>query len=205
MGKEGEPRRVRLTLTAAVKMDYPSAAEIGVSFADEWELVEQLRRGDVPLYIAALPDEQERPSRDHFPDLAPEINLELNRYRLHKFFLAWPMPSVTVAWDDRTDSGRVVGEGSLKVQLQPIGQAQAWFGQRHAVLWEAYMSERWRGANWQDELAAIWRIVEHDIGASTIFSMPHDPAFAEGYKEFLARLGYGPDPDAPRWWSKTTA
>ena len=80
MGKEHPPRRLKLT--SAVILDYPGAAEILVSFPDEWELVHQLSRGDNPLYIAGMPPSREEPRRDHFYGLSPEINLEATTYRL---------------------------------------------------------------------------------------------------------------------------
>ena len=38
--------------------------------------------------------------------------------------------------------------------------------------------------------------------ADKLFTQPHDPAFAEGYTDFLSDLGYQPDSDFPLWWSK---
>ncbi len=199
---EGEPRRLRLKLTAAALFDYPSASEIAVSFPEEWELVEQIRRGDTSLYVAAMPTSSERPSRNRFHGLGPEINLELTAYRLYKFFLAWPTPSVTVLWDASAGIGRVEGVSDLKVQLQPVGQAQVWLGQNFSVLWECYFHEPRRERNWQNELAAIWRVVEKDMGLAKIFTLPQDPAFEEGYQGFLRRLGYELDPGYVGWWSK---
>lgn len=123
---------------------------------------------------------------------------------MYKFFQPWPTPNVTASWDAATHMGRVAGVENLTVQLQPVGQAQAWFGRTHGVLWECYFHEAGRKSNWQDELAAIWRIVEHDIGAAKFFTHPHDSAFEEGYQDFLRHLGYSPDPDTPAWWSKPT-
>ena len=198
-----EPTELREKLTVAVAIDYPEAAEILVSFPDEWELVHQMRRGDTPLYIAAMQPREEEPRRDHFYGLIPEINLELTTYRLYKFFRPWPMPSIIVGWDEIKGTGRVEKVGHLKIQLQPLGQAQAWYGQQFGVIWECYFHEtRRQEANWQDELQVFWHAVERDIGVANIFTDPHEPTFEEGYTDFLTRLGYAPDRDHPPWWSK---
>jgi hypothetical protein len=59
-----------------------------------------------------------------------------------------------------------------------------------------------RTANWQETLYEIWQAVERDMKGAKIFTQPHEPTFEEGYLDFLSRLGYQPDPESPRWWSK---
>jgi hypothetical protein len=193
---------LKLKLRAAVGIDYPEASEILVSFPDDWEVVGQIQREDRTLYIAGMPVSEERPERDHFYGLPPALNLALNKYRLYKLFLPWPQPSILVGWNEETGTGRVLKMGDVKVQLQPIGQAQAWFSPEAAVIWECYTHEQQRPDNWQEELATFWQIVEGDIGTTKIYIEPHEPAFEEGYTTFLSRLGYAPDPDYPCWWSK---
>jgi len=198
---EKEPR---LKLTVAASIDYPAASDILVSYPDQWELIHHLRREDTHLYIAAMPPSQEGPRRDNFYGLSPEINVTLTTYRLYRFFQPWPMPSVIASWDETTGTGRVEGQGDLKIQLQPLGQAQAWFGHTFGVLWECYFHEtRRREPNWQDELYTIWQTVEQDMGVAKLFTQPHEPTFAEGYTDFLSRLGYAPSLAYPRWWSKS--
>jgi hypothetical protein len=81
-----------------------------------------------------------------------------------------------------------------------------WRGEQAAVLWECYGFEPLRQrANWPENLAAFWQAVERDIGVSRIFTQPQEPTFREGYPAFLSRLGYAPDPDCDRWWSKRQA
>lgn len=194
---------MREKLTVAVTLDFPAASEILVSFPDRWELIYQLWCRDTPLYIAAMPPSQERPRRDHFYGLAAEINLELTTYRLYKLFRPWPMPSLIVGWNEATATGRVLKMGDIKIQMQPLGDAQVWFGQTIGVLWECYLNELGRKeANWLDVLAEFWGAVERDMGVGKIFTEPREPTFKEGYPEFLRRLGYAPDSDNPHWWSK---
>lgn len=202
MTNERDPVPTRLKLSAVVAADFPTAAEILVSFRDDWELVDKLKREESPLYIAALPPSPERPYRSHFYGLPPDINLSLTSYRMYKLFQPWPIPSVIVGWDETSGTGRVLKLGDLKVQLQPLGQAQAWAGPSAAVLYECYTHETRRPATWQDELAAFWGAVERDVGVARIFTEPHEPTVEEGYTDFLTRLGYAPDPQYPRWWSK---
>jgi len=71
------------------------------------------------------------------------------------------------------------------------------------VLWECFGFGNQRAQqNWQAELATFWQAVENDMGVRKIFTEPHEPAFEESYTEFLSSLGYTPDPDFERWWSK---
>ncbi len=186
-----------------MSLDYPAASEILVSFPDKWELIHQMERESTPLYIAAMPPSQEQPRQGHFYGLTPEINSELTTYRLYRFFRPWLMPSVTVAWDEAAGEGQVVGGGPLTIQLQPLGQAQAWIGQTCGVLWENYLHETARRkANWQETLYEIWQAVEKNMEVGKIFTQPHEPAFEGDYTEFLSRLDYHPDPESPGWWSK---
>ncbi|MFQ5796731.1 MAG: hypothetical protein ACE5JP_17010 [Candidatus Bipolaricaulia bacterium] len=199
---EREPTSLTEKLTTAVAIDYPEASEILVSFTDKWELVHQMGRGDTPLYIAAMPPSKEEPRRDHFYGLAPEINLELTTYRHYKFFEPWPLPSIHVSWDETTGTGRVEGMGDLKIQLNSLGQAQAYYGKEVGLIWEAYFH---RGTEIAEVTwVAFWEAVERDLGVGKIYTEPHEPTLdQEDYTDFLSRLGYAPDPDNPRWWSKT--
>jgi hypothetical protein len=195
-------------LITAVSNAYPHASEILVSFPDEWELVETIqqrrRERTNPLYIAAMPLEPERPTRDHFAGLSPEINLSLNSYRLYRFFQPWPMPTILVDWNAYLRQGRVVGNKDLKVQLQDLGDAQTWTGPEVGVLWECFMHSRGEETKaWQETLAEIWQIVEKSMGVTKVFTPDHEPTMEpEAYRQFLERLGYSPYAASPRWWSK---
>jgi hypothetical protein len=193
-----------LKLVETVAQDYP-AAEILVSFPDKWELVHRFNQDDKLLYVAKFPSSQERVRSDHFLGLSPEINRSLTEYRMYKLFQPWPQPLLQVMWDQIKGEGQILGEAGLRVQLQPIGESQVWKGATQAVLWECFLYEnRQQQEGWQEELAQLWRIVEEDIRVKTIFTQPHDPSFEEEvYTDFLSRLGYAPDPDFERWWSKT--
>jgi hypothetical protein len=199
---EREPRPSDRKLTEVVKQDYPTASEVLVSFPEEWEFVQTLKSENRTLYVGALPLSREHPTRHHFEGLRPEINVSLVFYRLYRFFQAWPQPRVLVEWNEQADQGRVAGYGDLHLQLQPVGQAQAWFGLSHAVLWECYLDETNRRGNWPETLAEVWQLVERDLHVSKILTLPHEPAFEEGYTYFLSRLGYAVDPENPEWWSK---
>ena len=203
---------LREKLVHAVQVDYPHASEILVSFPDKWELIQKLEREGLPhtrasrtVYIAAWPPSEERAYKDHFVGLSEAINLSLTSYRMYKFFQPWPQPHITVAWDIEAGQGEVIGGGPLTVQLQPIGQAQVWYGPEVGVLWEAYIHQPDREEGWQELLADIWQVVEQSMGVGKIFTMSHDPAFPKAwYRSFLKALGYGPT-EAGNWWSKEVA
>ncbi len=189
-------------LTVAAATDYPGA-EILVSFPDEWQLVQRLQSSDMPRYVAGFPPSYEKPHSDHFFGLPPEINRSLTTYRLYKLFEPWSTPLLRVVWDGVKNEGRVLDGCHLRIQLQPVGQAQIWKGASAGVLWECYTFEnRRRRTYWQEELGLFWQAVERDMGVNRIFTQPHEPTFQEGYTEFLSRLGYAPDPEFEPWWSK---
>lgn len=183
-------------------MDFPASSEVLVSFPEQWEFIDKVEHAGGQIYIAGFPIERAFTGRDHFEGLPAEINVDLVFYRLYKFFQPWPMPQIIVEWDQSKEEGRVIGDRGFKLQLQPAGQAQAWFGVSHAVLWEAYFAESRRFANWQNVLADVWGVVETDLDAPKIFTAPHEPTFPEGYREFLTRLGYAPNAEHSLWWSK---
>lgn len=202
MERLSRPLPLKEKLTVAVAIDYPTAAEILVSFPDEWEIVGALKRGNLPLYVAGFPPSQERPRADHFFGLSAEINRSLSTYRLYKLFEPWPQPTFPVVWDETKREGRILAGGHLKLRLQPLGQAQAWTGSRFGVLWECYLHEAGRSDSWKEELTQFWQVVEADMRVNQIFTQPHEPTFETGYTDFLSSLGYAPDLDYKRWWSK---
>lgn len=169
MEREAQPTHPKLV--EVVRRDYPTASEILVSFPDQWEFVHSLKSQERRIYIGAFPPERAHPSRDHFHGLAPEINVDLVFYRLYKFFQPWPRPTVIVNWVELAGRGRVSGFGETRVQLHPIGQAQAWFGPNHAILWECYMHEIHRRGNWPETLAEVWQTVEKDLCVPKILTL----------------------------------
>lgn len=189
-------------LTEMVARDYPGL-EIRVSFPEQWQLVDRFMRDDTPLYVAGMPPSQEQARGNKFYGLPAEINQSLTTYKLYKLFEPFVTPLYQVAWDVQQDYGQIIGKGGAHLHLQPIGQAQMWKGDDCGLLWESYLFEtRLGGINWLEELALFWQAVEQDMKVDTIFTQPHEPAFQEGYSDFLRRLGYGPDPHIAGWWCK---
>ncbi len=199
---EKNPRTRPEMLTVAAARNYPGS-EILVTFPDRWQLVHRFRRGNTPLYVAGFPASYERTRPDQFFGLSPEINRSLDTYRQYRLFEPRPTYQFDMAWDSRTGQGQIVGGRGLQVHLQPLGQAQMWKGETNGVIWECFSHETRRGGtNWQEELAIFWQAVERDMEVKRIFTEPHEPTFEEGYTDFLSRLGYAPDSDFERWWSK---
>lgn len=182
--------------------DYPHA-EILVSFPNEWQLVHTFKRGNTPLYVAGFPPSQERMRSNQFLGLPPEINRTFNTYRQYKLFEPHTTHLFEVAWNTYLGQGQIIGGRGMRVHLQPLGQAQIWKGETYGVLWECfYFPARRGGVNWLDELATFWQAVEKDMGVNKIFTHPREPTIEEGYTDFLSRLGYTPDAEHERWWSK---
>jgi hypothetical protein len=199
---EQEQRTPPPKLIDILRADYATASEVRVSFPDQWEYIDTIQHEQGPIYLAGFPLERSFTGREHFEGLPPEINVDLVFYRLYKFFQPWSLPQVTVEWNASRGQGRVKDVRGWHLQMQPIGQAQAWFGLNHALLWECYFDESRRVANWQETLREVWKRVEDDLQVPTFLTAPHDPAFPHGYQEFLTRLGYARDVEYPLWWSK---
>lgn len=174
-----------------------------MSFPDKWEFVDTVPHEKGPLYVAGFPIERAFVGREHFEGLGPEINVDLVFYRLYKFFQPWPVPRVTMEWDNSQPRGRVKGVQEGNLQMQPVGQAQAWFGVNVAVLWECYLEESRREENDPARLASLWRVIENDVRVRKLYTLPHEPSFAGDYPEFLKGLGYQPAVETQGWWSKT--
>lgn len=177
-------------------------SDVAVSFPERWEFVTALAWQDAPLYVAPLPSSEDHPSRNHFPELSADVNLSLTDYRLYKFYRPWPMPRLFVSWDSAQGRGRVTGVGESRIQLHSIGQAQVWKGKEYGVLWECYLFDSSREANWERVLTELWGAVEQAAAVQRLYTPGHEPAFETGYLEFLSGLGYLPLDDKTLWWVK---
>lgn len=189
-------------LIEVARRDFPQASDVLVSFPSEWEFIDTVEREGQRLYVAGFPIERAQLSRHHFEGLAPEINVSLVFYRLYKFFQPWPMPQVRVEWNARRQRGRVTDLTGWRLQLQPVGQAQAWFGVDHGVLWECYFDSSRRDVNRLENLEEVWQRVEEDVGAPKLFTLPYEPAFEGNYTDYLQRQGFRQDTENAGWWSK---
>jgi hypothetical protein len=185
-----------------VAQDYPDADKILVSFPEEWKFVQRIK-GEETAYVASLPSSQEVPRRNHFQGLPPAVNDSLTTYTHYKLFNPWLSPILTVSWNEVAGVGRVESVDSVNIQMQTAGQAQVWQGEAAAVLWECYIL----GASQEvttdhEELRQFWQAVERDIAVPHLLTLPYDPAFTDGYTDFLRQQGYKPDPLLPEWWRK---
>lgn len=199
---EHERPRSALKLIDIARHDFPQASETLVSSPDRWEYLDTIKTTDHQLYIAGFPIERTHTSRDHFAGLPPETNVSLVFYRLYKIFRPRQMPTVFVNWNAHAGSGTVAGFGDVKLQLQPVGQAQVWFGVTDALIWECYFDESQRRGGWEERLSEVWKIIEKDVSTENLWTAPHEPAYPDGYSEFLTRLGYARNTQYPIWWTK---
>jgi hypothetical protein len=135
--------------------------------------------------------------------LPPAINESLTTNTHYKLFQPWLSPILTVGWHEVAGVGRVESVDSVHVQLKTAGQAQVWKGELTAVLWECYvLGASQDNSTEHEELRQFWQTVENDIGIAHLFTPPYDPAFENGYTDFLSSLDYAADPLAPGWWRK---
>ena len=123
-----EFRLLKPRLLQAVAADFPFASQVLLEFPENWVLTAHLQE-DPPLYVGGW-TQAERVCGDHFRHLPREINESLDRYSLYKFFQPWPMPALLVEWYAAEGQGRVIKTQDVKIQMQPIGQAQVWHVRR---------------------------------------------------------------------------
>jgi hypothetical protein len=110
---------------------------------------------------------------------------------------------LTVGLNEVTGVGRVESVDSVNIQLKTAGQAQVWQGESVAVLWDCYILGASQEATTDyEELRQFWQAVEKDIDVPHLLTLPYDPAFQEGYTDFLSSLGYVADPVTLGWWRK---
>lgn len=197
---DGEPLPRGLKLIAVVTADFPKACEIAVSYPDQWELINKTWRQTTPLYISALPTQREPPDPKRYHGLSSEVNRDLVNSRLYRLFYPWPLPVNTFSWDPET-SGPKKRKRDFKVQLTPIGYAQAWFGGIYGVVIECSIIKVARESNWIEELGVFWQAVRRDMGVKKVFTRANSQAWGEDYRKVLAHLGFAPDRNYPMWWS----
>jgi hypothetical protein len=192
-----------MKLLEVLSVDYPET-EILVSFPNDWLYVVSFPHHETTYYVARRPESHERTKGDHFAGLPRELNLSLGIYKQYQMFQPWPTPLFAAEWDPGKQEGRLLGQVKDQVRFQPVGWSQVWQSPTEAVLWECYVST-WvqQRPGWQEQLATFWQAVERDIAVQRIYTHPHDPAFQQGYTEFLGQLGYGPHPEYAEWWGKT--
>jgi len=190
-------------LVEVAARDFPNASTVQVSFPDKWEHLATIESANSSMYIAGFPIERAYSTSHHFAGLPHEINVNLVFYRFYKFFEPWPRPQLTLEWQVGQPHGQVTEFQGFQVQLQPIGQVQAWFGVENAVLWECYMDSSRRDMNSQQNWKEVWERVEQDVDAVNFFTLPHEPAFEGSYIDFLKQLGYQEDPEHFCWWRKS--
>ena len=108
-------------LKDAVAADFPGYTEIAVSFPNQWELVQELRPTDRPLYAAGLPRRSERSDSKRFYGLPGDINQALTTYRQYRIFQPWPQPTLVAGWQVQSGTRPILRQEGLTIQLQPIG------------------------------------------------------------------------------------
>jgi hypothetical protein len=199
---EREPYPHKQLLIEVVAQDYLDADKVLVSFPEQWQFVQKIH-GEETAYVAALPASQEIPYISRFHGLPVTINESLMTYTHYKLFRPWLSPILTVGWNEVTGVGRVESVDPVNIQLKTAGQAQVWKGESAAVLWECYvLGASQESSTGHEELRQFWHSVENDIGVTHLFTPPYDPAFENGYLDFLGSLGYTADPVIPGWWRK---
>jgi hypothetical protein len=162
-------------------------------FIDEAELIGVLSEGEHHLFLAGYEKEPVRRGSSHeFPFLSPAENTGLHTYRDLRPLLPWPQPVIGVSWNPEKGSGRVVsGPTRANVIMQPVGQAQVWYGNEVGVLWEAYLHH-----GYDPLLPHLWEQVEKFLasqGVSKMYTLAHDPEYEqEFYTAFLTARGYTP-------------
>lgn len=148
--------------------------------------------GFVMAYVEQIND---HPVPDYYPFLQKEDNLKLSHYRHLRPVKPHPQPIVGVSFDQHSEVGSVEGTHRVDVMLNEIGNAQLWWGEDVAVIFEAML---YKSIQQEQEFEAIihqlWTMCEAFLkaqGIQRIYTHNHDPEFdTQWYQGFLERRGY---------------
>ena len=187
-------------LTAVVAADFPKACDIIVSHPEDWELIHKTWRSSTPLYLSALPADNEAADPDRFGGLPPEINRDLVNHRVYRLFYPWLLPCFSEIGGYRAETPQE-GERDYRIQLTPIGYGQVWFGTTYGVILECSIVKVARGRNWKAELSEIVESIKKDMNVTKVFAEPTLQGWGEDYTEVLTLLGFTPEPNSSTWWS----
>jgi hypothetical protein len=175
--------------------DYP--LNLLGAFIDEAVSLGALQSDDLLAFLMAYEVEEERPSRGQFAFLTPEENLSVRYYRHIRPVQPWPQPIIGVAFQGQ--QGVVTGTYRVDVVMRNIGNIQLWWGDEIGVIWEAFFDANVRARSDHELLMhQLWDELERYLagrGVKRVLTNKRDPALDEGwYQAFLARRGYGSDP-----------
>jgi len=144
--------------------------------------------------LMAYDVEEGRTDKDHFVFLSASDNLKINHYRHLRPVEFWPQPIIGVSFDNES-TGRTTGTHQVEVMLKDSGNAQLWWGNDIAIVWEAYLGDRPQQLQEFEALMnQTWSCIEQYLqaqGVKQILTDAADPEFdLEWYRGFLIRRGY---------------
>lgn len=195
----------RQPLVEAVHEDFKGVREVLGPFVDNWELITRLRfpnqEGERLVY--AVTEEPEKQNHGwNTGGLPHEWNQGFTWYRAFRFFEPWPSWILNVSLNRNPQPGGPIGQvedlHDMDLRLHQVGEAQVWYGDERAVVWEVLGEGKFRD---YPTIATFWNTVEGDVQVGEYFTHDHDPAYPGGYEEFLASLGYEPS-GYQSWWHK---
>ncbi|WP_139025830.1 hypothetical protein [Acaryochloris sp. CCMEE 5410] len=106
----------------------------------------------------------------------------------------WPQPNISIGMNEG-HPGEVIEIQEIPVILKNFGSAQLWWGEKVAVLWEAFFDEKFDIPLDSDMLLnQLWQNCESFLahqGVRHIYTYNRDPRFeTDWYQSFLKQRGY---------------
>ena len=86
--------------------------------------------------------DEKLPYAPDFPFLHPEETAVLAHYLQVRPLEPWPQPLVEVSWNSAEATGVSSSIQSVDVLLNPVGNAQLWWGGATGVIFEAFFDAR---------------------------------------------------------------
>ena len=150
--------------------------------------------GALLAFVVAGKDE-ELPYAPDFPFLQPEETAALAHYLQVRPLEPWPQPLVEVNWNSAEATGVSSAIQSVDVLLNPVGNAQLWWGSTTGVIFEAFFEVRTEERpNEFGQLQQLWGQCERYLaskGVREVWTYNRDPRYDdELYKTFLCEQGY---------------
>ena len=150
--------------------------------------------GELLAFVVAGTDEK-LPYAPDFPFLQPEETAALAHYTQVRPLEPWPQPLVEVSWNSAETTGVSSSIHGVDILLNPVGNAQLWWGGTTGVIFEAFFEGRTEERpNELGLLRQLWGQCEVYLaskGVREVWTYNRDPRYDEElYKTFLRVQGY---------------
>jgi hypothetical protein len=173
---------------------FPEVRNINIPIRNQWEYIDSFEIEEEIYYLTALPSFPIQTEMDEFAGLIPELNFQLNLYRMYQLFQLLFIPSIKSS--DVNNSNLGLGEMSIELKLQ--GEAKASIGPLGAVFYKVGVRKNVPRELFYKFLQGIECDV--DIGKFYIKSLEYGIELID--EDLLRELGYKKKNAKDEWWYK---